>query len=81
MLHIFVRWTTNSLGFYDVVPCAEKMCHLLSAACQYASYFVRWTTNSLGFYDVVPCAEKMSSFVSSLHILSGGLPILLVSLM
>ena len=34
----FVRWTFIIL----FVPCAVKMCHLLSAACQDVPSFVRW---------------------------------------
>ena len=46
------------------VPCAVKMCHLLTAACQYVSYFVRWTNDWLVLFILlnrtyVPCAVKM----------------------
>ena len=34
---------------YVCVPCAVKMTHLSTAACQYVSYFVRWTYGWLCF--------------------------------
>ena len=37
------------------VPCAVKMFHLLTAACQYVSYFVRWTYDWLGFFPFLVC--------------------------
>ena len=51
-------------AFFTHVPCAVKMFHLLTAACQYVSYFVRWTNDWLCFYFLlycthVPCAVKM----------------------
>ena len=46
------------------VPCAVKMFHLLTAACEYVSYFVRWTNDWLCFlfsvfYMYVLCAVKI----------------------
>ena len=59
--------------FCMYVPCAVKMFHLLTAACQYVSYFVRWTNNWLCFYFpflyVCPlCCKDVPSFDSSLSI-------------
>ena len=66
-----------------VVCYAEKMCHLLSAACQYTSYFVWWTTNTLGFFYLVLHTVKMchclSVFYQYASYLSYELPFLLVS--
>ena len=65
-LSSFVRWTLNQeLLFILFVPCAVKMCHLLSAACQDVSSFVRWTF--IIIYPFCPlCYRDVSSFVSSL---------------
>ena len=56
------------------VPCAVKMFHLLTAACQYVSYFVRWTNDWLCFlfsvflYVCPLCCKDVPSFDSSLSI-------------
>ena len=53
------------------VPCAVKMSHLLTAACQYVSYFVRWTNDWLYLFHFwlycahVPCAVKMSHLLTA----------------
>ena len=58
--------------FCMYVPCAVKMFHLLTAACQYVSYFVRWTNDWLCFFIlyflyVCPlCCKGVPSFDSNL---------------
>ena len=59
--------------FCIYVPCAVKMFHLLTAACQYVSYFVRRTNSWLCFsvfciYICPLCCKNVSSFDSSLSI-------------
>ena len=81
-LAVCCRWTTILLVSY-VVCYAEKMCHLLSAACQYASYFVRWTTNTHGFFylvcHTVKMCHRLSVFYQYASYVSYELPFLLFS--